>query len=268
VPTKELLVVAGPNGAGKSTFVAKYLSAHPRPYLCADLIATEFPNLDPISQQIAAGREFLLRMEGQLAKDESFVVETTLSGRTMRSFLARARAAGFEITIVFIYLDTAELCVQRVNQRVLHGGHSVPVDDIRRRFARSFANFWQIYRQIADYWYVVYNSSGDFKRVASGELDTVLVRDELAFTNSCAWPGRRVMLKAKTTISDEALRKGEEIERIGQSAVREAQEENRRRGIPNVYSINGVLYWELPDGTLSRTDPYNDPATAKPTASS
>jgi hypothetical protein len=65
------------------------------------------------------------------------------------------------------------------------------------------------------------------------------------------------MLKANLTISSEALRKGEEIERIGQQAVRDAQEENRRLGIPNVYSINGILYWELPDGTLSRTDPYD-----------
>ena len=181
VPTKELLVVAGPNGAGKSTFAASFLAEHPRTYLCADAIALEFKHLDPISQQIAAGREFLRRMEGQLAKDESFAVETTLSGRSMRGFLVRARATGFEITIVFIYLDSAAMCIQRVNERVLRGGHNVPVDDIRRRFARSSANFWRIYREIADYWYVAYNSSGDFRRVASGEMDTVLVRDELAF---------------------------------------------------------------------------------------
>ncbi len=60
----------------------------------------------------------------------------------------------------------------------------------------------------------------------------------------------------KTTISEEALRKGEELERIGSAAVRAAQEENRRLGIPNVYSINGILYYELPNGELSRTDPY------------
>ena len=60
----------------------------------------------------------------------------------------------------------------------------------------------------------------------------------------------------KTTISSEALRRGEEIERIGNRAVRAAQEENRRLGIPNVYSINGILYYELPNGELSRADPY------------
>ena len=50
--------------------------------------------------------------------------------------------------------------------------------------------------------------------------------------------------------------------RIGGRAVHEAQEENRRLGIPNVYSINGILYYELPNGELSRTDPYVEPRTA------
>jgi len=47
-----------------------------------------------------------------------------------------------------------------------------------------------------------------------------------------------------------------EIVRIGRSAVRKAQEESRRRGVPNVYSINGLLHYELPSGELTRTDPY------------
>ena len=66
VPTKELLVVAGPNGAGKSTFVASFVSERPIPYLCADVIAAEFQQLDPMFQQVAAGREFLRRIETQL----------------------------------------------------------------------------------------------------------------------------------------------------------------------------------------------------------
>jgi len=48
----------------------------------------------------------------------------------------------------------------------------------------------------------------------------------------------------------------EEIVRIGRRAVRKAQDENRRLGVPNVYSINGFLYYELPSGELTRTDPY------------
>ena len=46
--------------------------------------------------------------------------------------------------------------------------------------------------------------------------------------------------------------------RIGSAAVAKAQEESRRLGVPNVYSINGRLYYELPNGELSLTDPYVD----------
>ncbi|HMB92202.1 MAG TPA: hypothetical protein VKP65_15225 [Rhodothermales bacterium] len=46
------------------------------------------------------------------------------------------------------------------------------------------------------------------------------------------------------------------FERIGNRAVRKAQEESRRLGVPNVYSINGTIYYERPDGTLSTEDPY------------
>jgi predicted ABC-type ATPase len=181
MPQKELLVVAGPNGSGKSTFVTRLLEERPRPYLCADLIALEFPQLDEISRQLAAGREFIQRIESQIAAGENFVVETTMSGRTLRSHLQRAKQIGFEITIVFVYLNSDDTSVARVRERVRRGGHNVPEADIRRRFRRCFQNFWHRYRQIADYWHVYYNFSRDFKPVASGQGDAILVRDASAF---------------------------------------------------------------------------------------
>ena len=47
-----------------------------------------------------------------------------------------------------------------------------------------------------------------------------------------------------------------ELLRIGNRAVKRAQEENRKKGIPNVYDINGHLYYELPNGELTKEDPY------------
>ncbi|MFO0788754.1 MAG: hypothetical protein U0805_04800 [Pirellulales bacterium] len=66
---------------------------------------------------------------------------------------------------------------------------------------------------------------------------------------------------ASTTIPLETYEKVAELIRIGNAAVHAAQEENRRLGIPNVYSINGILYYELPNGELSREDPYVDGET-------
>jgi hypothetical protein len=61
---------------------------------------------------------------------------------------------------------------------------------------------------------------------------------------------------ADASIPLETYEKIQELIRIGNRAVHAAQEENRRLGIPNVYSINGILYYELPNGELSREDPY------------
>ena len=50
----------------------------------------------------------------------------------------------------------------------------------------------------------------------------------------------------------------DQIVRVGNVAVAKAQEESRRMGVPNVYSINGRIYYELPNGELSATDPYEN----------
>ena len=63
-------------------------------------------------------------------------------------------------------------------------------------------------------------------------------------------------MNSKPSIDLAAYKEFDEMVRIGRRAVHKAQEESRRRGVPNVYSINGLLYYELPSGELSRTDPY------------
>lgn len=65
---------------------------------------------------------------------------------------------------------------------------------------------------------------------------------------------------ASSTIGLKTHEKAAELMRIANRAVRRAQEESRQKGVPNVYSINGILYYELPNGELSRSDPYTEPA--------
>jgi predicted ABC-type ATPase len=189
VTQKELLIVGGPNGAGKSTFVAEYLQQHPRPYLCADLIATEFPHLDELARQIESGREFLHRIETHLAGGDSFIIESTLSGRTLRKFLLRAQNSGFSISMVFVYLDSPLTCVDRVRQRVRRGGHHVPTADVHRRFNRSCANFWHIYRKIADTWAVYYNAGSEFVEDAFGQSDVFAVCEDELFRRLLEFAG-------------------------------------------------------------------------------
>jgi len=55
----------------------------------------------------------------------------------------------------------------------------------------------------------------------------------------------------QTALSEKARRELDELTRLAQRAVREAREENRRLGIPNVQvDEEGRLTEELPDGTV------------------
>lgn len=47
----------------------------------------------------------------------------------------------------------------------------------------------------------------------------------------------------------------DELIRLGRIAVNDAQAESRRLGVPNVYSINGHIYYETRSGELSKADP-------------
>ena len=62
----------------------------------------------------------------------------------------------------------------------------------------------------------------------------------------------------KDELNLEAYKQTREFLRIGNRAVKKAQEENRKKGIPNVYSYNGHIYYEMPNGELTKEDPLDD----------
>jgi len=53
------------------------------------------------------------------------------------------------------------------------------------------------------------------------------------------------------------LNEDEMIQTIANNAVREAQKKSLENGVPNVYSKNGVIYYQLSDGTITMEDPFS-----------
>ncbi len=175
------MVVAGPNGAGKTTFAQEYLKFHDYEYLSADNIANEIAPDKLEEVRVQAGRLFFQKLFSLIEQKEDFVVESTLSGLGFQRIIRQLRRSGYSITIIFTFLETPDTCVTRIRERVLKGGHDVPESDIIRRFYRSKENFWRIYRMESDSWYLFYNSSESFQKVAFGEKENYTVNNQELF---------------------------------------------------------------------------------------
>jgi predicted ABC-type ATPase len=159
---KKIVIVAGPNGAGKTTFAREFLpnEAGCPTFVNADLIAAGLAPFQPETAALRAGRLMLEEIARHAADGRSFAFETTLSGLTYVRMIERWRANGYRIELFFLSLATPEAAIARVAMRVRQGGHAVPPDTIRRRFAAGLRNFRDIYRQRVDYWQL-FDNSGD-----------------------------------------------------------------------------------------------------------
>ena len=158
----KILIIAGPNGAGKTTFAREFLphEANCPDFINADLIAAGLAPFQPETAAFRAGRLMLAEIHEKVSQGKSFAFETTLSGRTYVKLLRECRANGYQITLAFLRLPTADMAVARVAARVTQGGHNVPERDIRRRFEAGLKNFHEVYKKFVDAW-TLYDNSGN-----------------------------------------------------------------------------------------------------------
>ncbi|WP_420440174.1 zeta toxin family protein [Candidatus Poriferisodalis sp.] len=156
---KEILIIAGPNGDGKTTFAFRYLRLEQRgiPFVNADLIGSGLDPTEPGHADIQAGRLMLAELDRHADEGRSFAFETTLSGRGYLRKIRRWRADGYGVSLIFLSLPSAEDAVRRVAQRVSRGGHHVPPDVVRRRFAAGLRNLRELYSHEVDSW-VLYDN--------------------------------------------------------------------------------------------------------------
>lgn len=128
-------------------------------FVNADLIARGLNAIRPESVSVQAGRVMLGRLRELVEERADFAFETTLAGRSYFPFLRELRETGYVVEMYFFWLRSANLAVQRVEDRVRSGGHHVPEETIRLRYARSLRNFWTTYRYEADSWFMYDNST-------------------------------------------------------------------------------------------------------------
>ncbi|HDR52622.1 MAG TPA: zeta toxin [Mariniphaga anaerophila] len=155
-----LYIIAGCNGAGKTTasFTVLPEMLHCDIFINADEIARGLSPLKPELSSIEAGRIMLKKINDYIPLQKDFAFETTLSSRTFRNTILKSRKSGYETTLLFFWLNSVELAYERVENRVLEGGHHVPKHVIARRYFAGIKNLFDIYIPISDYWMIFDNS--------------------------------------------------------------------------------------------------------------
>jgi predicted ABC-type ATPase len=156
----QVIVIAGPNGAGKTSLA---------PFLLRDeLLVLEYVNADPIAHGLSgfdpggvalqAGRVMLERLHDLAERRKTFAFETTLAAKHYSGWIKKLRHDGYAFQLMFLWLRSADLAIQRVRERVQAGGHHVPEQVIRRRYVAGVKNFSKLYRPLANTWAVYDNS--------------------------------------------------------------------------------------------------------------
>jgi predicted ABC-type ATPase len=154
-------VLAGPNGAGKTTTAGSILrdALAVREFVNADTIAQGLSAFDVEAAAMRAGRIMLDRIHELGRERVDFAFETTMASRSFAPWIAQLLREGYSFELVFLWLPSPEMAVARVADRVRLGGHSVPEEVVRRRYARGLKNFFQLYRPLASSWHFLDSSS-------------------------------------------------------------------------------------------------------------
>lgn len=177
----KLVIIAGPNGSGKTSVTGKILEhewIEGCLYINPDNIARdEFGDWNsPEAVMKAAHRAEELREEC-LKNKQGILFETVLSADDKLSFIQRAKDAGYFIRLFFVGTDSPTINAARIANRVMEGGHDVPISKIISRYSKSIANCAKL-SSIVDRLYV-YDNSEDFAdpkllfRASEGKVEKI-----------------------------------------------------------------------------------------------
>lgn len=178
-----LYIISGCNGSGKTT--ASY-SLLPDLLDCSEFVnADEFAkSLSPFRPEgvsVQASRYMLEKVRYLCNRRADFCIETTLATRSLLRIIRKAREDGYFVTVIYLWLSSPQLAIERVASRVTAGGHHISDDTVRRRYNIGMHYFFQDYIPVCDQWMLMDNSSFQYRMVAEGSRKGLTVHDPELF---------------------------------------------------------------------------------------
>jgi predicted ABC-type ATPase len=181
-----LYIIAGCNGAGKTTASLTILPdiLHCREFVNADYIAAGLSPFNVEAVAVEAGRIMLHRIDELLELGADFAIETTLATRSYVSLVQRAQSMGYKVSLIYIWLNSPELALLRVAERVKNGGHNIPAHVVLRRYDRGINNLFTLFMPVCDTWIIADNSLGELVTIArkETEFENIVENSELWLT--------------------------------------------------------------------------------------
>lgn len=179
-----LYIISGCNGAGKTTasytVLPKILNC--KEFINADEIAKGLSPFQPETVAIEAGRIMLHRIDELLKRKVDFAIETTLSTRSYINTIKIAHENGYVVTLLYFWLSSPELAIERVKERVASGGHHIPTDVINRRYKKGIENFFKLYQNKVDYWFLIDNTNTPSEKIADNVMSS-----NITIYNNSSW---------------------------------------------------------------------------------
>lgn len=157
----ELIIIAGPNGSGKTSVTKKFLHhewAEGTTYINPDEVANDIFGDWNSKEAVLKAADYCTKLrEDCLKNKQSFVFETVMSADDKVDFILRAKENGFFIRLFFISTDTPIINASRIANRVMKGGHDVPISKVISRYYKSIENCKTI-SSVVDRLYIYDNS--------------------------------------------------------------------------------------------------------------
>ncbi|MCR5071791.1 MAG: zeta toxin family protein [Bacteroidales bacterium] len=175
----KLYIISGCNGSGKTTASYTLLPdlLNCREFVNSDEFAKSFSPFDPGAASVTASRYMLMKINYLLDRKADFAVETTLATRSLLQIVRQAQRLGYESTVLYFWLNSPELAIERVRDRVVSGGHNIPDAVVRRRYVMGLQYLFDVYIPVIDRWILADNSKPPFSVVAEGSKDVIYIKD-------------------------------------------------------------------------------------------
>ncbi len=178
---KTMYLLGGLNGSGKSTIANKVFSQYGIEFIDPDAMVAQISDMEDPSKDLRAWKQVVTKLNDIIKSGKTFAIETTMGGIGYTKTVKQAKEDGYQVVMIFLFLDNPQLSIARIKGCVAKGGHAIPDKVVKDRFHRTRDNFWNKYKDLSDEWFLFYNGGKDFVPVAEGRGPTTQIINRKLF---------------------------------------------------------------------------------------